>query len=459
MDKSDIITVIGAGLAGCEAAWQLAQRGISVEVLEMRPERMTPAHTTSLCAELVCSNSLRSDDRERSAVGLLHEELRRLDSLIMSVADQLRLPAGGALAVDREGFAREVTRRLSEHPNIRLIRTEALTPNPEGWTLIASGPLTSPSLVQWIQENVPVGTLAFHDAIAPIATLESIDFRTAWRQSRYDKGNGQDYINCPMDLEQYETFIDGLRAADIVAYKSFEEKLSFFDGCLPIEEMARRGRETPRFGPMKPVGLRNPHNDNRTPHAVVQLRQDNQSGTLWNMVGFQTKLTWPDQKRLFRTIPGLEQAEFVRLGAMHRNTFINAPRVLNRFLQLKNHPRILFAGQITGVEGYVESTACGLLAGTFLAELCHDRHPVLPPPTTAHGALLAYITHEADATHFQPMNVHFGLFPPLEEWTAKKIRKSRMSARALTHLEAWMNPDPDANQAEMNVSSGHPAGR
>ncbi|MBF0159248.1 MAG: methylenetetrahydrofolate--tRNA-(uracil(54)-C(5))-methyltransferase (FADH(2)-oxidizing) TrmFO [Magnetococcales bacterium] len=431
------VTIIGAGLAGCEAAWQLAQRHIPVRLYEMRPGRMTPAHTSDHCGELVCSNSLRSDDAERSAVGLLHEEMRRLDSLILATADSHRLPAGTALAVDRQGFANQLTHCMHSHPYITLVRDEVITLPEQGWVLVASGPLTSTALADHLRQRLGHDYLAFFDAIAPIVALESIDFNQAWRQSRYGRGDGDDYINCPLSHEQYEQFIDALLAADKVALRSFEQT-GYFEGCLPIEVMAERGRQTLRFGPMKPVGLNNPHQEGRSPYAVVQLRQDNQLGTLWNMVGFQTKLTWPEQHRLFRTIPGLEQAEFYRLGALHRNTFINSPQLLTTTLQLKHDPRLLFAGQMIGVEGYVESAAMGLLAGLFLAQLCRGNTPPVPPPvTTAHGALLAHVTGGARNDSFQPMNVNFGLFPPLDPPIGKRWRQQAMSRRALEDLERW----------------------
>ncbi|MBF0124120.1 MAG: methylenetetrahydrofolate--tRNA-(uracil(54)-C(5))-methyltransferase (FADH(2)-oxidizing) TrmFO [Magnetococcales bacterium] len=432
-----MVTVIGAGLAGCEAAWQLAQRHIPVHLYEMRPGRMTPAHTSDRCGELVCSNSLRSDDAERNAVGLLHEEMRRLDSLIMAAADRHRLPAGTALAVDREGFANWLTDCMRQHPYITLIRDEVTALPEQGWVIVASGPLTSSVLAEQLQRRLGSEQLAFFDAIAPIVALESINFDIAWRQSRYGHGNGDDYINCPLDQQQYEQFIDALLSADKVTFKPFEQA-PYFEGCLPIEVMAERGRQTPRFGPMKPVGLNNPHQGGQPAYAVVQLRQDNQLGTLWNMVGFQTKLTWSEQQRLFRTIPGLEQAEFYRLGAMHRNTFINSPQLLTSTLQLKSDPRLLFAGQMIGVEGYVESAAMGLLAGLFLAQLYNGHEPLPPPITTAHGALLAHVTAGATRDGFQPMNVNFGLFPPLDPPVGKRWRQQAMSRRALEALQQWI---------------------
>ncbi|MEO5366676.1 MAG: methylenetetrahydrofolate--tRNA-(uracil(54)-C(5))-methyltransferase (FADH(2)-oxidizing) TrmFO [Magnetococcus sp. WYHC-3] len=405
------VLVIGGGLAGSEAAWVLAQRGIDVTLCEMRPGRMTPAHRTGALGELVCSNSLRSDDPERNAVGVLHEELRRAGSLILATADRHRVPAGGALAVDREAFSAAVTAQVEAHPRITLERREVTRLDPGRPTIIASGPLTSDALFAHLEGCIGAGKLYFFDAIAPIVARDSIDFSVAWMQSRYDKGSGDDYINCPMDRAQYEEFIDALLAAEKMAFKSFEA-CPWFEGCMPIEVMAERGRETPRHGPMKPVGLTNPHQPDVKPYAVVQLRRDNAAGTLWNMVGFQTKMTWPEQRRVFSRIPGLTQAEFVRLGALHRNTFINSPTLLDDTLRLRSQPSWRFAGQITGVEGYVESTAMGLLAGLFLAgEL--QGHPVaLPPVECALGALLAHITREARPQGFQPMNIHFGLMPP-----------------------------------------------
>ncbi|MEO5341461.1 MAG: methylenetetrahydrofolate--tRNA-(uracil(54)-C(5))-methyltransferase (FADH(2)-oxidizing) TrmFO [Magnetococcus sp. MYC-9] len=430
------VHIIGAGLAGSEAAWQLAQRQIPVRLYEMRPQQTTPAHQSGDCAELVCSNSLRADDPERNAVGLLHAEMRQLGSLIMASASRHRLPAGGALAVDRVAFAAWITEQLTRHPCIQLLRGELEQPPEGGITLIASGPLTSPPLARWLADLLGP-QLAFFDAIAPIVSLESIDFTRCWKQSRYNKG-GDDYINCPLDREQYEAFIDTLLSAEQTPFKAFEKEC-YFEGCLPIEVMAARGRETLRFGPMKPVGLFNPHQGGKVAHAVVQLRQDNRLGTLWNMVGFQTKLTWPAQQRVFRTIPGLEQAEFMRLGAIHRNLFIDSPRLLDTQLRLKQRPSLRFAGQITGVEGYVESAATGLLAGLFLAaELRSGRPMAAPPPTTAHGALLTHITSGAMGPTFQPMNVNFGLFPELDERARKSDRKGAMSRRAMQDMQGWM---------------------
>src|SRR5271155_2859328 len=418
------VHVIGGGLAGSEAAWQLARHGVPAVLHEMRPNRATAAHKTAQLAELVCSNSLRSDDAEGSAIGLLHAEMRRLDSLIMQAADLHKLPAGGALAVDREGFAAAITAALEAEPLIEIDRTE-ITAVPADWdsAIIATGPLTSPALAEGICALTGEDALSFFDAIAPIVHRDSIDFDVVWFQSRYDKagpgGSGADYINCPLTRAQYDAFVDALLTGDKVAFHDFEAATPYFDGCLPIEVMAERGRETLRHGPMKPFGLTDPHRPGQKPYAVVQLRQDNKLGTLFNMVGFQTKLKHAEQVRIFRTIPGLANAEFARLGGLHRNTFLNSPKLLDETLRLKALPRLRFAGQITGCEGYVESAAIGLLAGRFAAAERLRERPHLPPPTTAHGALLAHITGghietiDAGPASFQPMNINFGLFPPL----------------------------------------------
>jgi methylenetetrahydrofolate--tRNA-(uracil-5-)-methyltransferase len=430
------VHVIGGGLAGSEAAFQLASRGIPVVLHEMRPVAMTPAHQTDRLAELVCSNSFRSDDAERNAVGLLHQEMRALGSLIMAAGDRARVPAGSALAVDRDLFAAEVTATLATHPGITLCREEVVAPSPE-WAdvVIATGPLTGAGLAEWIAARTGEAHLAFFDAIAPIVHAETIDMEVAWRQSRYDKGEA-DYINCPLDRDQYEAFVDALLAGEKTAFKDWEGT-PYFEGCMPIEVMAERGRETLRFGPMKPVGLRDPRTGRR-PHAVVQLRQDNRQGSLWNMVGFQTKLRHAEQLRIFRTIPGLEQAAFARLGGLHRNSFIRSPVLLAPDLRLKAEPRIRFAGQITGCEGYVESAAIGLLAGRFAAEVRRGLAVRLPPPETALGALLAHITGNANPDTFQPMNINFGLFPPLEGAARKADRKALMTARARAALRDWL---------------------
>ena len=437
------VHVIGGGLAGSEAAWQAARAGVRVVLHEMRPGRATEAHKTGTLAELVCSNSFRSDDALNNAVGLLHEEMRRCGSLIMRAGDAHKLPAGGALAVDRDGFAAAVQAALEAEPSIELRREEvvALPDASCGPVIVATGPLTSPGLAQSIRAATGEDALAFFDAIAPIVHRESIDFEVAWFQSRYDKpgpgGSGADYVNCPLDRSQYEAFVQALLAGDKHAFKDWEASTPYFEGCLPIEVMAERGLETLRFGPMKPVGLIDPRTGAR-PYAVVQLRQDNALATLFNMVGFQTKLTWGEQKRIFRMIPGLEQAEFARLGGLHRNTFINSPRLLDAELRLKGLPHIRFAGQITGVEGYVESAAIGILAGRFAAAEVQGHSLPAPPPTTALGALLGHITGGAEAATFQPMNVNFGLFPPLERAVKKAERKAAMARRALGDLEAWL---------------------
>jgi methylenetetrahydrofolate--tRNA-(uracil-5-)-methyltransferase len=460
------IHIVGGGLAGSEAAWQLAQAGVPVTLHEMRPQQQTAAHKTDGFAELVCSNSFRSDDKDHNAVGLLHAEMRRLGSLVMSSADENQVPAGGALAVDRDGFSAAVTAELTAHPLIALERGEVATP-PDDWdsVIIATGPLTSPGLATSVRKLTGEEQLAFFDAIAPIVHRDSIDLDQAWFQSRYDKagpgGTGADYINCPLTREQYDGFVDALLAGDKVSFHDWEASTPYFDGCLPIEVMAERGRETLRHGPMKPFGLTNPHAPDVKAYAVVQLRQDNKLGTLFNMVGFQTKLKHGEQMRIFRTIPGLQNAEFARLGGLHRNTFLNSPKLLDETLRLKANTRWRFAGQITGCEGYVESAAIGLLAARFAAAERRGETLAAPPPTTAHGALLAHITGghietiDAGPSSFQPMNVNFGLFPPLNETvafdkdgrkfgrgSAKNLaRKSALSARALADLERWIAGD------------------
>lgn len=426
------VTIIGAGLAGCEAAWQAAERGVSVRLYEMKPRQFSPAHQSEGLAELVCSNSLRGADLG-NAVGLLKEELRRCNSLIMQAADATKVPAGGALAVDRDQFSAWITERITSHPNITLIREELTSLPADGPVLVASGPLTSDALAEELSRLVGE-RLYFYDAIAPIVTAESLDMATIYAASRYGKGDGDDYLNCPMDGEQYTAFLTELKGAEKVVPREFE-KVVHFEGCMPIEEMAARGDETLRFGPMKPVGLPDPKTG-RDPHAVVQLRAENREKTLYNLVGFQTKMTWPEQRRVLRMIPGLERAEFARLGVMHRNTFINAPSLLQPTQQLKSDPRILFGGQITGVEGYVESAASGFLAGLTLAALVQGTEPVLPPRETALGALIHHIT-DADPAHFQPMNVNYGLFPPLESRVKKKDRKLLLAEKALAALNAW----------------------
>ena len=460
--RKQAIHVVGGGLAGSEAAWQIAAAGVPVVLHEMRPERATAAHRTAELAELVCSNSFRSDDCETSAIGLLHEEMRRLGSLVMRAADANQVPAGGALAVDRDGFSQAVTRMLTAHPSIEIRREEVTAPPPDWDSVIfATGPLTSPALAEAIGQVTGEDALAFFDAIAPIVHRDSIDMDVAWFQSRYDKagpgGSGADYINCPLDRAQYQAFVAALLAGDKVSLHDWEATTPYFDGCLPVEVMAERGPETLRHGPMKPFGLTNPRRPLQKPYAVVQLRQDNKLGTLFNMVGFQTKLKHGEQTQVFRTVPGLERAEFARLGGLHRNTFLNAPKLLDKELRLVAVPRLRFAGQITGCEGYVESAATGLLAGRFAAAERRGEAISLPPPTTAHGALLAYITGDHVATpqpgarSYQPMNVNFGLFPPLAtvpnrhpdgarlRGTAKSFAKKRaICARALADLEQWI---------------------
>ena len=455
------IHVIGGGLAGSEAAWQIARAGVPAVIHEMRPLRGTEAHLTDGLAELVCSNSFRSDDAEHNAVGLLHEEMRRCGSLIMSAADATRIPAGGALAVDREGFSRAVSQRLEANPEITITREEIAGLPPDDWdsVIVATGPLTAPALSDAILALTGEDALAFFDAIAPVIYKESIDFSTAWFQSRYDKGDTADYVNCPLDETQYAAFIDGLRTGDTTEFRDWEKDTPYFEGCLPIEVMAERGVETLRFGPMKPVGLTDPRTGRR-PHAVVQLRQDNALGTLYNIVGFQTKLKYEAQKTLFRTIPGLESAEFARLGGIHRNTFLNSPHLLDPVLRLNAMPRLRFAGQITGVEGYVESAACGLLAGRFAASERHGATLPPPPDTTAMGALLKHITGGAAGDNFQPMNINFGLFPPLaaleKDQKRRKGRRERRAAyarRSLDALGAWIEP----TARPPSVPADHPA--
>jgi methylenetetrahydrofolate--tRNA-(uracil-5-)-methyltransferase len=465
------VHVIGGGLAGSEAAWQLAQAGVPVTLHEMRPLRATAAHKTAGYAELVCSNSFRSDDKDHNAVGLLHAEMRRLGSLVMRAADANQVPAGGALAVDRDGFSAAVSAALAAQPLITLVRGEVAVP-PEEWdsVIIATGPLTSPDLAAAIRALTGEDTLAFFDALAPIVHRDSIDLAQAWFQSRYDKagpgGSGADYINCPLSREQYDAFVDALLAGDKTVFHDWEASTPYFDGCLPIEVMAERGRETLRHGPMKPFGLTNPRQPDVKAYAVVQLRQDNKLGTLFNMVGFQTKLKHGEQVRIFRGIPGLQNAEFARLGGLHRNTFLNSPQLLDRTLRLKANPRWRFAGQITGCEGYVESAAIGLIAARFAAAERRGEPLSAPPPTTAHGALLAHITGghietiDAGPSSFQPMNVNFGLFPPIAEPAAREgrkfgrgsaknlARKSALSERALADLERWMAGEQPAAAAE-----------
>jgi methylenetetrahydrofolate--tRNA-(uracil-5-)-methyltransferase len=438
------VHIIGAGLAGSEAAWQIAEAGVDVVLHEMRPHVATFAHRSGDFAEMVCSNSFRSDDDVMNAVGQLHWEMRAAGGLILQAATAHRLPAGGALAVDREAFAATVTARLRAHPRVRVVEGEVRALPETGRWIIATGPLTSGALAAAIAAETGAEALAFFDAIAPIVHAETIDMGVAWRQSRYDKGETEDertaYINCPMTREDYEAFVDALLAADKTEFRE-GETAGYFDGCLPIEVMAERGRETLRFGPMKPVGLTNPHTPGVKPHAVVQLRRDNALGTLYNIVGFQTKMKYGAQTAVFRMIPGLRDAAFARLGGIHRNTFINAPRLLDGQMRLRSRPHIRFAGQITGVEGYVESAAMGLLAGRLAAAEAQGRDLPLPPPATATGALLAHITGGAEAATFQPMNVNFGLFPPVEARAGRRGRKDRYPAytgRAKTLWQEWL---------------------
>ena len=477
-----IIHVVGGGLAGSEAAWQAAEAGCSVVLHEMRPVRRTEAHATDRLAELVCSNSFRSDDAGANAVGLLHQEMRSLGSLILREGDRHQVPAGGALAVDRDGFAEAVTAAIAAHPRIRIERGEVAGLPPEAWgpTIVATGPLTSPALAEAVRAVTGEGELAFFDAIAPIVHRETIDMGTAWFQSRYDKagpgGTGADYVNCPLTREGYDAFVAALVAGEKTSFKDWEASTPYFDGCLPIEVMAERGPETLRWGPMKPVGLTNPHRPGEKPHAVVQLRQDNALGTLFNMVGFQTKLKHAEQVRLFRTIPGLERAEFARLGGLHRNTYLNSPKLLDGELRLRLLPRLRFAGQITGCEGYVESAAIGLMAGRFAAAE-RAGHRLAPlPETTALGALIRHITggHVADEGEpagagkprsFQPMNVNFGLFPPLAaapksadgrrlRGTEKTLAKKRATTdRARADFAAWLGTEIVGAQAALGNTS------
>jgi len=438
------VHVIGGGLAGSEAAWQVARAGVPVVLHEMRPVRQTEAHLGPGLAELVCSNSFRSDDAQKNAVGLLHEEMRQCGSLILRTADAHKVPAGGALAVDRVGFSEAVEAALVAEPLIEICREEIAGLPPPEWDeiIIATGPLTSPALAEAIGELTGEEALAFFDAIAPIVHRDTIDFEKAWFQSRYDKvgpgGGVADYINCPLERDEYEAFVAALLAGEKIEFHEWETSTPYFEGCLPVEVMAERGADTLRFGPMKPVGLRDPKTGHR-PHAVVQLRQDNALGTLYNMVGFQTKLRHGEQRRVFRMIPGLEHAEFARLGGLHRNTFINSPRLLDARLRLKAMPRLRFAGQITGVEGYVESAAIGLLAGRFAAAARLGCEATAPPSTTALGALLRHITGDADTASFQPMNINFGLFPPLSPDPGRHAdRKPLLARRALADLDAWL---------------------
>ncbi len=453
------VHIIGGGLAGSEAAWQLARRGFRVRLSEMRGApadrggERSPAHQTDDLAELVCSNSLRSDDHEKNAVGLLHHEMRQCGSLIMAAAEKARVPAGSALAVDREVFSAEIERALTALSNLELVRERVDTLPAAGLTIVATGPLTAAALAASIGKATGAESLAFFDAIAPIVYRDSINMDVAWMASRWDKGaeaslalggDGRDYINCPMTKDQYLAFREELLAGDKTEFKEWEANTPYFDGCMPIEVMAQRGVDTLRFGPMKPVGLDNPHwataehPNGRWPHAVVQLRQDNTLGTIWNMVGFQTKLKYAEQQRIFRTIPGLENADFARFGGLHRNTFLNSPTLLDRQLRLNSTPHIRFAGQITGCEGYVESAAIGMLAGIMAASELAGREWQSPPRTTALGALLAHITGDAEAETYQPMNINFGLFPPPSDEVKKKQRKEAYTSRAKADMAGWL---------------------
>ncbi|QIK42117.1 methylenetetrahydrofolate--tRNA-(uracil(54)-C(5))-methyltransferase (FADH(2)-oxidizing) TrmFO [Pontivivens nitratireducens] len=452
------IHIIGGGMAGCEAAWQAATLGVPVVLHEMRPMVETFAHQTQGLAELVCSNSFRSDDDESNAVGLLHWEMRQAGGLIISTGDRHKLPAGGALAVDRDAFSDEVTAKIEAHPLIEIARGEVAGLPPEDWgsTIIATGPLTSPAMAEALRAQTGEESLAFFDAIAPIVHADSIDLSKAWFQSRYDKGETEEertaYLNCPMDRDQYEAFIDALLAADKTEFKDWERDTPYFDACLPIEVMAERGRETLRWGPMKPVGLTNPHQPDIKAHAIVQLRRENALGTLYNIVGFQTKMKYGAQTDVFKSIPGLENAEFARLGGIHRNTFLNSPRLLDGQMRLKSRPDLRFAGQVTGVEGYVESAAMGLLAGRLAAYEKLGVDVPTPPQTTAIGALLGHITGGAEAETFQPMNVNFGLFPPLDApkkgRRGKKDRKIAYTDRAKVAWAEWLNSLPSEIAAQ-----------
>lgn len=440
-----VVQIIGAGLAGCEAAWQLLKRGVKVRLFEMKPQKFSPAHKNSNWAELVCSNSLRSDDSEHNAVGLMHEEMRRFGSLIMEAADQTKVPAGGALAVDRDGFAKLVTEKIKSSPLLEVINQEVteFPDKDDPLTIIATGPLTSPAFIESIKNMVNQQSLSFYDAIAPVVYKDSIDFSKAWYQSRYDKGDKYDYINCPMTKEEYYHFVDELLKAEKMPFHDFEEP-HYFDGCLPIEVMAERGADTLLFGPLKPVGLTNPHSSEK-PYAIVQLRQDNKEDTLRNIVGFQTKMKYGEQTRIFKMIPGLENAEFARLGGIHRNTFIQSPKLLDEFLRFKAQSNVMFAGQISGCEGYVESANTGMLAGYYASCLIKNQTPIIPPRTSATGAMLGHLLD--DTADYQPMNINFGVFPTIQgEITSNgKFRKIKGSdrkevycRRALADFAQWL---------------------
>ena len=447
MNNLKKINIIGGGLAGCEAAYQISKFGIKVHLYEMRPKVQTEAHKTNFLAELVCSNSFRSDDKEYNAVGVLHEELRIADSLIMKIADLNKVPAGSALAVDREGFAKNVHNEITKNQNITIINEEiqSLDRFNDELVIVATGPLTSNKLTKFIKNKTEEKSLAFYDAIAPIVYKDSINMKIAWKQSRYDKGEGDDYINCPLSKDEYYTFINSIIAAPKMEFKEFE-KTPFFEGCMPIEEIVRRGPETLRFGPMKPVGLTNPHKKEE-PYAIVQLRQDNLSGSLYNIVGFQTKMKHGAQKDVFKLIPGLERSEFARLGGLHRNTFINSPKILDTYLRLKSSPNIIFAGQITGVEGYVESSAIGFISGLVAVFDFNNMKLNLPPETSAHGSLLKHITLNANPETFQPMNINFGLMPDInhdelvsekkKKYIKGREKKKLQAIRALKTFKDW----------------------
>jgi methylenetetrahydrofolate--tRNA-(uracil-5-)-methyltransferase len=447
MNNLKKINIIGGGLAGCEAAYQISKFGIKVHLYEMRPKVQTEAHKTNFLAELVCSNSFRSDDKEYNAVGVLHEELRIADSLIMKIADLNKVPAGSALAVDREGFAKNVHNEITKNQNITIINEEiqSLDRFNDELVIVATGPLTSNKLTEFIKNKTEEKSLAFYDAIAPIVYKDSINMKIAWKQSRYDKGEGDDYINCPLSKDEYYTFINSIIAAPKMEFKEFE-KTPFFEGCMPIEEIVRRGPETLRFGPMKPVGLTNPHKKEE-PYAIVQLRQDNLSGSLYNIVGFQTKMKHGAQKDVFKLIPGLERSEFARLGGLHRNTFINSPKILDTYLRLKSSPNIIFAGQITGVEGYVESSAIGFISGLVAVFDFNNMKLNLPPETSAHGSLLKHITLNANPETFQPMNINFGLMPDInhdelvsekkKKYIKGREKKKLQAIRALKTFKDW----------------------
>ena len=445
MTNINKIVIIGGGLAGCEAAYQISKFDINVDLYEMRPKVKTEAHQTKYLAELVCSNSFRSDDKEYNAVGVLHEELRIADSLIMKCADHNKVPAGSALAVDRDNFSKEVNKTIKSIPNINILNQEvrSLDEFKNQRVIVSTGPLTSKTLTESIKIKTSENSLAFYDAIAPIVYEETINMSIAWKQSRYDKGNGDDYINCPLSKEEYYQFIERIKQAPKMEFKEFEDT-PFFEGCMPIEEIIRRGDETLRYGPMKPVGLKNPHKKEE-PYAVVQLRQDNKSGTLYNIVGFQTKMKHGAQKEIFKTIPGLENSEFARLGGLHRNTFIKSPKLLDPFLRLKSSQNIIFAGQITGVEGYVESSAIGFIAGIIAAYDLKNKNLKLPPENTAHGALLKHITMNANPDTFQPMNINFGLMPDINLDLKKKKhikgreKKKIQSNAAISSFKEWID--------------------